>query len=88
MEKTFDDKDDLQEHLADLCHSQWSGWMEYLFSKCLDIEDGSLIIPREFVSRWRRQVSTSFFLLSESEKDSDRKEADKFIELLNDLDIK
>ncbi len=26
--------DETTEKLAQLAHQQWSGWMEYLFSKC------------------------------------------------------
>lgn len=48
--------DKLREKLAELCHKQWSGWMEYLFSKCegdLDIPDGDriMIIPDWAVCR-------------------------------------
>lgn len=69
---------DLREILADLCHRQWSGWMRYLFSKCDStmplvlsaLEDGSLIIPAEFVTRWKRQMETPYAQLSESEQES------------------
>lgn len=76
-----------REKVADLCHRQWSGWMEYLFSKCypevgLSNEyTGNLVIPESFVNRWKRQVNTEYKDLSDAEKDSDRKEADKFIDL-------
>lgn len=84
---------ELREKLAALCHDQWSGWMEYLFSKCVDHvmpaslgfhKDGELLIPKEFVDRWRRQMKTPYLDLSEEEKESDRKEADKFLELLSE----
>lgn len=73
----------LKEKLADLCHNQWSGWMKYLFSKSTFNEDGSVTIPKELVSRWQRQLYTDYINLSDSEKESDLKEADKFIKLLN-----
>ncbi len=80
----------MREQLADLCHSQWSGWMEYLFSKCDStmpkvlsaLEDGSLIIPAEFVERWQRQMETPYSELSKSEQDSDRNEADRFLAII------
>ena len=70
----------LREELADLCHQQWSGWMEYLFSTC--IEENGLIIPTWAAERWKRQMNTAYKDLSEEEKDSDRREADRFIATL------
>lgn len=75
-----------EERLADLCHKQWSGWMEYLFSKCENFTDncdegGCLLIPHRYVKRWGRQIATDYKDLSEKEKESDRKEARKFMGL-------
>jgi hypothetical protein len=78
-----------REKIAELCHEQWSGWMEYLFSKCrpdtgqFDRENGCLIIPKSYVDRWKRQMITKYHDLTEAEKESDRKEADKFLYYLN-----
>ena len=78
----------IREELADLCHKQWGGWMEYLFSKCFaengqfDRETGSLVIPEWAVKRWKRQMETTYANLTEEEKESDRKEADRFIALI------
>lgn len=69
----------LLERLAALAHSQWSGWMEYLFSKCQFNSDGTATIPTWGVERWKRQINTPYEELSEPEKESDRKEARKFI---------
>ena len=68
----------LRDKIAELCHFQWSGWMKYLFSKCKTNSDGTVIIPKEMVERWNRQHSTTFDMLSKSEQDSDRVEAEKF----------
>lgn len=81
---------DQRELLADLCHSQWSGWMQYLFSKCYAEDwDGKphpmTYIPTHLVERWMRQMTTAYADLPENEKESDRIEADKFIELLSAL---
>ena len=43
----------------------------------------SLVIPAKSVRRWARQMNTPYSELSEAEKESDRKEADKFLELLS-----
>lgn len=77
----------LREILADLCHDQWSGWMKYLFSKCeptilSETNEKALIIPLWAVERWQRQMNTLYQDLPKEEKDSDRKEADRFIRIL------
>ena len=69
------------EGVADLCHRQWAGWMEYLFSKSIRNEDGTVMIPESLVNRWQRQIATDYKDLSPSEQDSDRKEAKKFMRL-------
>lgn len=69
----------MREELANLCHEQWSGWLKYMFSKGVFNEDGSWTMPVEFVQRWTRQMNTPYSKLSESEQNSDRTEADKFI---------
>lgn len=74
----------LKEEFAELCHDQWSDWMTYLFSKGEFNEDGTWTIPAWAVKRWRRQAETPYSGLSKEEKDSDRREADKFWEALGD----
>lgn len=76
----------MRELLAALCHKQWSGWMGYLFSKCIpyqpgkvQAEEGAVIIPKWAVERWKRQAASSYEELSEHEQDSDRDEADRFL---------
>jgi predicted RNase H-like nuclease (RuvC/YqgF family) len=62
--------------------------MEYLFSKCFaevgqfDKDTGNLIIPEWAVNRWRRQMRTPYAELPENDKESDRKEADRFLAIL------
>lgn len=63
------------EVLAAHCHKQWSGWMHYLFSQCVNNKDGTYTIPKWGVERWLRQLRTSYEDLSEKEKESDREEA-------------
>ncbi len=75
--------DDLRERLADLCHSQWSNWMKYLFTKGEFNDDGSFTIDFENVLRWLRQSETLYKDLSNTEQESDRKEADKFLKVLD-----
>lgn len=70
-------KNQLREVLADYAHTAWSGWMKYMFSKSDIDKDGNLVIPHELYARWYRQMHTSYEDLSEKEKDSDKKEADR-----------
>ena len=61
-------------------HAVWGHWMRYQFSVCLNTidGDGSLIIPGELVKRWKRQMDTGYYDLSEDEKQSDRDIVRKF----------
>lgn len=68
-----------REPLAEYAHNAWSGWMDYLFSKCRHNEDGTCTIPDWAVERWQRQASTVYADLPEDEKQSDRAEADKML---------
>lgn len=74
----------MREKLAALAHEQWSGWMEYLFSKGEFQEDGTWVMPKWAVERWSKQALTSYKALSEEEKNSDREEADRVLKLLNE----
>jgi hypothetical protein len=81
--KLAEDKNDLLENLADLEHNRWSRWQTYLHSKCRKNEDGSLTISPEDVIHWEKQISTPYSELSEKEKESDRKEARKTLEMFD-----
>lgn len=72
-----------REKLAELAHSQWSGWIGYMFSKGTLHADGTLTLPKWAVERWTRQMNTPYAELSEEEKTSDRIEADKFLAVLS-----
>jgi hypothetical protein len=74
--------DPIREALAALAHEQWSGWMRYLFDKAQHNDDGTVTLPAWAVARWQRQLRTPYTDLSESEKDSDRQEADRVLDLL------
>jgi hypothetical protein len=80
-------RDALREALANLAHQQWSGWMWYLFQNAAFNDDGTVTIPEAFADRWKRQARMSYRELSEQEKDSDRKEADTVLELLDVMGV-
>ncbi len=77
------------ERLAEYAHRAWSGWMKYMFDKSIpykpgnvQAEEGALIIPKWAVERWTRQMNTKYEDLPESEKASDRKEADEMLAIM------
>lgn len=63
----------LREALAALAHEQWSGWTEHVLDNLDEVH----------IAGWKRQIATSYDDLSESEKDSDRKEADRMIAVMH-----
>jgi hypothetical protein len=66
------DKPEIQEFrekLAALCHSQWSGWMEYLFGQSQKSPHTSIVcIPPYSVVRWERQMQTPYTVFVEKWK--------------------
>jgi hypothetical protein len=76
---------DVEAH-ADLEHEIWSHWMHYLFSKMEVTMDG-MLIPQELVDRWYRQMETEYKDLSEEEKQSDRDQVYKHIDLLKGIGV-
>jgi len=83
---------DLRETLAEVQHEIWAHWMRYQLSVCMrggnitldgDVVAGPVVvIPRDKVERWERQLATPYEELSEKEKYSDREQADKILEVL------
>lgn len=73
---------DLREKLADVQHEIWSHWMKWQFSCCTENPDGSVTIPAEKVERWKRQMNAPYAELSNNEQESDRREADKILKVL------
>jgi hypothetical protein len=76
----------LREVLATYAHEAWSQWMRYLFGKCISQPDGSVVIPAEFVQRWRRQMQHTFSELPKNEQKSDLDEADFMLQIINSQD--
>lgn len=61
----------MRERAAALEHEQWAHWAAYMLDN----------LTPENIERWRRQIKTPYSELSENEKESDRKWADKGIEI-------
>ncbi len=73
---------ELLEVLGHIEHKQWAHWQAYLHSKCIENEDGSLTIPAEFVSRWKRQINTEYAQLSEKEQLSDQEQVQEYVSII------
>lgn len=58
--------------LANLEHEQWSHWTDYFYKN--DTSKNR--------DRWNKQMKTSYFKLSEKEKESDRKWARKVLMII------
>lgn len=74
--------DDLIEKLSDTEYKSWASWMKYLFNKSKKNPDGSVTIPKESVKRWERQMKTNYKDLTKSEKDSDRHEVKRQMNII------
>ena len=87
MKYEYDDKteDLMVEALANLCHNQWSGWMKWMLPKVLDNPkhtDPQFI--ETWTARWKRQMTTQYSELPETEKESDRNEARKILQVIKE----
>jgi len=78
--------EDLREQLAALAHEQWAGWMRYMLSRCQSNDDGSVTIPYAYYRALFRQMTTPYAELSEQEKNADREEADKMLQIIGVYD--
>ena len=74
----------LREILAEFAHDRWVNWMRYLFSHCIRNTDGSVTIPKDFADRWVRQTNTSYKDLPDQEKESDKREADRVLHIIEE----
>ena len=80
--------DTSRELLADYAHEAWSGWMSYLFTKCVREDDGTATMPAWAVARWTRQAATPYCDLPEEDKPLDRAEADRILAVLDGVEYR
>lgn len=78
---------ELRESLAAVAHIMWTGWMDYMFSKCEWPNDGTAVIPAHLVARWQRQRDTPYRRLSLQEQESDREQADKMLAVFEPVNV-
>jgi len=73
---------------ANLEHIRWAKWQNYLHSFLeWSNEINAWALPNEKKEHWQRQIQTPYSMLSESEKESDRKEVRQYIPLLNSVGL-
>jgi hypothetical protein len=87
-------QDELKEKLAEIEHERWSDWQRYLHSKCVPEErtestgtflTGNVLIPKALFERWERQINTKYKDLSAEEKESDRREVERYWKFIAEL---
>ena len=74
-----------REQLADLAHERWAGWISHVLRKGEWVEGGSVVIPSWVVERYQRLAATPYAELTEDEKDSDRREADRMLAVMGEV---
>lgn len=75
------------EKLAAVQHEIWCHWMDHLFRNgVFDVNtpEYRFILPKKVINRWQRQMGTAYADLSENEKESDREQARKVMEVIKD----
>lgn len=76
----------VKDKLADYAHDAWSEWMKYIFSECKLIGNGSYVIPKKLVERWKRQMNTGFYALSAKEQKSDYAQAARIMDIFRNAE--
>lgn len=74
--------DGLLETLAAVEHERWAHWQRYLHAQGVRNQDGSLTLPPDLVARWDDQIAKSYQDLSDAEKESDREQVRKYLDVV------
>lgn len=77
-------EDEFVEKGAALEHARWAGWQNYLHT-FLTWNGTAWELPHDKKERWEEQTRTPYSMLSEAEKESDRKEARTYLPLIRSL---
>lgn len=82
----------LREGFAEYAHEAWAGWMKWMFEEggfsTIQADDNGKTVtfwtmkPEKY-ERWQRQMNTPYADLPDGEKESDRLEADRMIEVMD-----
>lgn len=73
---------DLRAALTEFLHTNWSFWMEYLFSNGTHQPDGSFVIPAHLVTRWQKQRVVRYENLPAEDLHFRHVDADRLMALL------
>ena len=79
-----DDVERVIEKLAEIEHIRWSDWQKY----CHQVLRKNLIdnpLLEAVLSRWDKQIATPYSELSETEKQSDRNEVERYLPIIRSL---
>jgi hypothetical protein len=76
--------DAMLDELAAIEHERWAHWQRYVHEQGVLERDGSLTIPAELVARWERQITTHYEDLSEAEKNSDKDQVARYLDLIKE----
>lgn len=94
-EEDFLFDDETTEALAAYAHDAWAGWMRYLFSKCgqlgrkddfRKVPEGAVVMPADYVRNIRKLIDTHYSELPEEQKEKDREEAAKILDIITERD--
>lgn len=71
---------DLEKKAAQ-AHEIWAHWMRYFLKKFIASvrSEAVFVVPKEDYHRWLHQVETKYENLTEEEKSSDRRVAEKYL---------
>ena len=79
-------KEEFIEKGAALEHARWAKWQNYLHSFLTwNDELKAWVLPHEQKDRWQCQINTYYDMLSEKEKESDRKEVRQYLPLIDKI---
>ncbi len=82
--------DQMIEILAALEHNGWSIWQRHVHSSGVINENGFLVLPPDLIEKWEKQITTSYRDLSEEDKEKDRAEVRRVLQIImanmHDLD--
>jgi hypothetical protein len=72
----------LIEVLADIEHQRWADWQKHLHEISDKNDDGSIRLNPLDVQRWEMQINTHYNNLSEEEKESDREQVKRYLNII------
>lgn len=75
----------LFEVLSGTEHVRWADWQRYVHEKLEDqAVPGFLVLPKDLVGHWERQIDTPYSELSEREKNADREQVLRYWTILTE----